>query len=259
MNFSHERKREGGARRLSFMVLLTFLLTLAVCGGAFDRGGILAGGEAFAAGTTAAMSSGGLSSTKVSSGDGLMSPIEIYYKVTYTKSGKKVSNAFRTVTVKGKKATCDFDKSGVAIHGKISYYEGSARTRFLKMKKIGKYMYAFDEKGHMVTGVQVVMKDYYEGVPYFFEKNGHMNASRSKELQKAMKQFAPYDACLQVLKKYGEVPRKIVKGGNDCIEPPKGYAGCVYGFDAIFRNFSIHGDRNSAGTKGFVYNLMNAA
>lgn len=246
MNFSPDIKGKGGAQRSVFLTLLTFVLMLTVGMGVFGSGVLAA-------------ESGGLVSKKVTFGDGFLSPFETYYKVTYEKSGKKVSNAFRTLTEKGKKVTYYFDKSGTAVHGKISYYEGTAKTRFLQTKKIGKYTYAFDEKGHMVTGVQVVMKDYYEGVPYFFEKNGRMNASRSKELQKAMKQFAPYDACLRVLKKYGEVPRKIVKGRNDCIEPPKGYAGCVYGFDAIFRNFSIHGDRNSAGTKGFVYNLMNAA
>lgn len=237
-----KRTNKNTAGRLLFLVLLTAMIM------------IMCAPAAFAAKTK-------LIAKKKVTGDGLMSAKKTCTVATYVKKGRKVKNKLVTLKVKGKYYKYYFNKKGVAATGSTRYFEGMPATRFLKVQKVGKYYYAFDENAHAVTGVQVIMKNFNEGKLYFFDRKGRYNVVKTAALRKAVRQSVmaadgslvpgtDIQAALDALKKYGAVPVSDPVKTEVCLG--------VYtsGFDIRFRGFVLHGMSDSASS--IVYNFTNA-
>lgn len=152
---------------------------------------------------------------------------------------RKVKNQWVTVKVKGKKRLYYFGKNGAAYTGgwktikNRRYYfqkNGAACAgkkqdgyTFALVKKIGKYTYAFDSKGRMLTGVQLILNKSYERKFYVFDSRGRMDAEKTKVLR----QLSPTsktvpgnepdaEALKQKLLEYGAKYKKTEYFGTGC-------------------------------------------
>lgn len=205
----------------------------------------------------------GYQASTVNTGDGIYAPKRTYTVVTRYKKGKKVKKAFGTWNDGTGKHRYYFDKKGNAVHGEVVWYDGMQPVRFLKLVKIKGSTYAFDEKGHIVTGVQVVMGktmgdyNFDSGKLYYFGKKGRMNKAKTKALQKVTRKGYNYSKFLKTLARYKVRPvGQMTYTGTDCLYV-KGISGWPEGFEVKFKDFVLKGEANQQKTVFVVYNLKN--
>ena len=126
-------------------------------------------------------------------------------KYYFGKKGAAVINTFKKVKEGKQKYAFYFGKNGTAYTAPEDKYAVTIRVF-----KINKKYYGFDEKAHMVTGLWVINGTKKDTV-YSFAKNGVCNMSASKKLTKMAKMGRLSKTMYKdVLKNFGK-PKKIRK------------------------------------------------
>ena len=128
---------------------------------------------------------------------GLLKESGKYY---YYVDGVKLKSSWKTIKVKGKSYRYYFGKNGAAYMGKTDF-DGAVVPA---VKKIGGSYYAFDTKGRMLKGTQVINGKFY----VFSSKTGKMNKTTTNKLRKASKQGASVTTLKKLLKNLGLKPKK---------------------------------------------------
>ncbi len=128
-------------------------------------------------------------------------------KYYYYHKGKKLKNKWKVIRVNGKACRFYFGKTGAAYAGKK--VDGKEAPLLKRIK--GAY-YAFDSKGRMLKGVQVIQRKFY----VFSSKTGKLNRSASNQLRKASKYNGDYDKLKKQLSVFGKKPVKTEWYGFSC-------------------------------------------
>lgn len=150
---------------------------------------------------------------------GLKKEGNYYY---YYVKNKRVKKKWKTVktTSNGKKISYKyyFGSNGRAYAAR-NLKKSEGYNKNVVLKKIGKYYYGFDNKGHMVKS------GYYndprkfdsngDTMTYYFDKKGHYNAKKSKAIRKA----GAYGRNAKTLRKILGKPKKTKKL-NSCFGEP---------------------------------------
>lgn len=132
-------------------------------------------------------------------------------KYYYYYKGKKLVNKWKTVTitVNDKKYSYQyyFGSDGAAYAGTVK--DG---MKFYAVKKIKNYYYGFDEKGHMLKGLQYINGKNYTGKFYMFNsKTGVYDRKVSLQVNKAAGYKKPASTLQKLLNKYAGKPKKTEK------------------------------------------------
>ena len=112
-------------------------------------------------------------------------------------------NQWKKVKKNGKTYRCYYGADGKKIHGS---------KKNAKIYKIGKYSYAFDSKGYMVTGVRLI-----KGKLYYFSSKGRLDSKKTKALGKAARPDRKIQPLKKLLKQLGCKLLKEEYYGTGCL------------------------------------------
>ncbi len=144
----------------------------------------------------------------------------------YYKNGTKLKKTWKKVSVDGKKYWFYFKANGNACKGSLTR-EGLEKPL---VKKIGGTRYAFDSKGHALTGVQ-----YFNGKFYYFSKShGKYDSAKTKKLRNAC-QYGEKTNLPSLLQKYGMKPKKKINQGASCMGSGNDWLYVYDGFSVSLR------------------------
>ena len=118
-------------------------------------------------------------------------------------ASKTLRNQWKKVKKNGKTFKCYYGADGKKIRGS---------KKNARICKIGKYTYAFDANGYMVTGVRLI-----KGKLYYFSSKGRMNSKKTKALQKAAMQDKKIQPLKKLLKQLGCKLLKEEYYGTGCL------------------------------------------